>query len=273
MFHNVQTKSTLQSILVTCELIYHAAVRDVRKTHGNAFMAILMNILVTVLFVLAFYVIFVMLGIRSAALRGDFLLYIMTGIFLFMSHIRALGAVVAAEGPTSPMMLHAPMNTMIAICAAAISTLYIQTLSLFVILFFYHMIFTPITIEEPIPAYGMFLLSWGSGVAIGLMLLSIKPWFPGFVSVTTTVYQRASMIASGKMFVANALPGFMVVMFNWHPLFHTIDQARGYVFINYFPRITTWEYPLYLSLAFIMIGLMGEFYTRQRASVSWSARR
>lgn len=273
MFHNVKTRSTLQSVLVTIELIYHATVRDVRKAHGNAIMAIVVNIMVTVLFVLAFYVMFVMLGIRGTALRGDFLLYIMTGIFLFITHTKALGAVVGAEGPASPMMLHAPMNTMIAICAASLSTLYIQTLSLLVILFFYHVLFTPITIEQPIPAYGMFLLSWGSGIAIGLLLLSIKPWLPGFVAMTTTVYQRASMIASGKMFVANALPSFLLSMFSWHPLFHAIDQTRGFVFINYFPRNSMWEYPLYLSLAFVMLGLMGEFYTRQYASLSWSARR
>lgn len=273
MFQNVQPRSTLQSIVATSELIYHATVRDVRKAHGNAFIALFSNMLVAIMFVMAFYVMFIILGLRSAALRGDFLLYIMSGIFLFLTHTKALGAVVGAEGPVSPMMLHAPMNTIIGICAAALSTLYIQTLTLFVILFVYHVAFTPISIDQPIPAYGMFLLSWASGISIGLVLLSIKPWFPGFVGVFTTVYQRASMICSGKMFVANTLPGFMIAMFDWHPLFHTIDQSRGFVFVNYFPRNSNWEYTLYLSIVFIMIGLMGEFYTRQYASSSWGARR
>jgi hypothetical protein len=30
-------------------------------------------------------------------------------------------------------------------------------------------------------------------------------------------------------------------------------------------------YPLFLSVALIMIGLMGEFYTRKQVSISWSA--
>lgn len=273
MFHNVQPKSTLQSVIATSDLIYHATVRDVRKGHGNAFLALLSSMMVTVLFVMAFYVMFIMLGLRSAALRGDFLLYIMSGIFLFLTHIKALGAVAGAEGPTSPMMLHAPMNTIVALCAAALSTLYIQTLTLIVTLFIYHVAINPIQIDQPIAAFSMFLLSWFTGISLGLVLLSIKPWFPGFVGMFTTVYQRASMIASGKMFVANTLPGFMISMFDWHPLFHTIDQCRGYVFINYFPRNTNYEYPLYLALGLIMIGMMGEFYTRQYASISWSARR
>ena len=75
------------------------------------------------------------------------------------------------------------------------------------------------------------------------------------------------------MFVANALPGLMLVMFDWNPLFHAIDQCRGLVFINYSPRYSSWEYVLWLGVILVMIGLMGEFYTRRHASVSWRARR
>jgi ABC-type polysaccharide/polyol phosphate export permease len=255
------------------EVTYHAIVRSVRKTHNNAFMAIAMNLLQAVIFVLAFYVMFSVLGLRGAAIRGDFLLYIMTGIFLYMTHTKALGAVVGAEGPTSPMMLHAPMNSAVAISASAIGSLYIQVLSMALILFAYHVAFSPFEVMDPIGAFAMLLLAWFSGVAIGLVLLALKPWFPTFVSIFSTIYQRANMIASGKMFVANTLPSFMLAMFDWNPLFHAIDQARGYTFINYNPRYSSWEYPIMLSVILIMIGLMGEFYTRKNASLSWNARR
>ncbi|MGB8623148.1 MAG: ABC transporter permease [Paracoccaceae bacterium] len=254
-------------------LIYHSAVRNIRKTHGNAMMGLVMNMMQTVMFVLAFYVMFAVLGMRGNAIRGNFLLYIMSGIFLFMTHNKALGAVVGSEGPASPMMKHAPMNTVVAICAAALSSLYIQVLSMSVVLYGYHVIFEPIHIEEPIGAMGMVLLAWLSGVAIGLVMLAVKPWFPDAVRIVATVYQRANMITSGKMFVANTLPATMLPIFNWNPLFHTIDQCRGFVFINYNPHFSSISYPVYLSLALIMIGLMGEFYTRKHASVSWYARR
>ena len=96
MFQNVQPRSTLQSVIATGELIYHATVRSIRTGHGNALLAILSNMMVSVLFVLAFYVMFTVLGLKGTALRGDFLLYIMSGIFLFMTHTKALGAVVGA---------------------------------------------------------------------------------------------------------------------------------------------------------------------------------
>jgi ABC-type polysaccharide/polyol phosphate export permease len=105
------------------------------------------------------------------------------------------------------------------------------------------------------------------------VLLAIKPWAPAFTQIFTTIYQRANMIASGKMFLANSLPSFMLAMFDWNPLFHVIDQARGYAFINYNPRYSNWEYAVWVGVVLMVIGLMGEFYTRKHASASWSARR
>ncbi|MFU8862967.1 MAG: ABC transporter permease [Rhodobacterales bacterium] len=266
-------QTSLGAGITIAELIYHSIVRDIRKSHGNAIIAIMMNMLQAAIFVITFYVMFSVLGLRGTALRGDFLLYIMSGIFLFMTHAKTLGAVVGSEGPASPMMKHAPLNTIITIAAAALGTLYIQVLSLFVILFIYHAVFTPITIDQPIAAFGMLLVAWYTGLALGVLLLSLKPWFPTFVGIFSTVYQRANMIASGKMFVANTLPSFMLALFDWNPLFHAIDQSRGFVFLNYVPRYTSIEYAMTVGTVLLVIGLMGEFYTRKHASASWSARR
>ena len=74
------------------------------------------------------------------------------------------------------------------------------------------------------------------------------------------------MIASGKIFVANTLPNFMISMFSWNPLLHIIDQARAFTFINYSPHKTSFWYPIIFGVALIVIGLMGEFYTRKHVS-------
>jgi ABC-type polysaccharide/polyol phosphate export permease len=273
MFKTARPRSSLHSAIIILDVIYHATVRSVRQAHGNAVIALVLNIMTVIIMVLAFYLMFTVLGIRGAKLRGDFLLFMMSGIFLYLTHIKGMGAVLGADGPSSPMMQHAPMNTIVAIASSALGALYIQVLSMFVILFVYHVGFTPITIYQPIAAFGMVLLAWFTGVAVGLVLLAIKPWLPTFVSIFATVYQRANMIASGKMFVVNTLPPFMYNMFSWNPLFHNIDQARGFVFINYFPHKTSLEYPIYVGIVLLVIGLMGEFYTRQYASRSWDARR
>ncbi len=271
MFQQQTSNNGVQSGARLLDIIYHATVRNVRKSHGNAIFALVTNIMQTVIFVMAFFVMFSILGLRSLAVRGDFMLYIMSGIFLFMTHTKALGAVANSEGPTSAMMKHAPMNTLVAISAAALGSLYIQLLSLAVILFVYHVAFTPVVVYQPIPALGMLLVAWFSGVAIGMVFLAAKPWAPAFIGIFTTVYARANMIASGKMFVANSLPADRRHMFDWNPLFHAIDQARGYTFLNYNPHYTSYTYPLILSVVLLMVGLMGEFYTRKHASISWTA--
>ncbi|GIT91466.1 ABC transporter permease [Jannaschia pagri] len=273
MFRVEKRQSAVSNAFTLAELVFHATVRQARKGHGNALLALAMNILQTVVFLAAFFALFALLGMRGSAIRGDFLLYLMSGIFLFLTHVKTIGAVLGSEGPASPMMKHAPMNTAVAIAASALSALYLQTLSLVVVLFAVHVAWHPVIIQDPVQAFGMFLLSWLAGIGIGLVFLALKPWFPNFVQIANTIYSRANMVFSGKMFVANSLPSAWLGYFSWNPLFHTIDQSRGFTFVNYNPHYTSWTYPLILSLILILIGLMGEFYTKRHASVSWMAGR
>jgi len=261
----------LGSAISLLERIYHATVRNVRKSHGNAVVGLLLNIFQTVLLVGVFYIMFELLNMRRLAIRGDFLLYVMSGVFMFLTHTKAVGAVSGAEGPTSPMMKHAPMNTVISITAAALSSLYLQVLSAAIVLWGYHAAVQPITIHNPAKTLGIFLLAWGSGAAIGMVMLAAKPWWPSGVMMISTIYQRVNMIASGKMFVVNMLPGSMIALFDWNPLFHCIDQARGAIFLNYDPRYTSVSYPVIVTICCLMLGLMLEFYTRRHASLSWGA--
>jgi ABC-type polysaccharide/polyol phosphate export permease len=276
MFEKSAPTSRTTSAISILELIYHSTVRNIRKKHGNAVLSIGISVFQSLLFVLFFYVMFSIMGLKGLALRGDFVIFLLTGIFLFMTHNKAVAAVLGSEGPTSAMMQHAPMTTFVSIVSSMLSILYTQVLAIVIILFVYDVALNPYVLSEvvdPMPVIGMLLLAWFSGGTVGLVFLAMKPWFPTFTTMASTMYKRANMIASGKMFVANSLPSFMISMFDWNPLFHTIDQARGYAFINYVPRNSNWEYVVYLSLTLLMIGLMGEFYTRKHASVSWSARR
>jgi len=55
-------------------------------------------------------------------------------------------------------------------------------------------------------------------------------------------------------------------------LFHIIDKARGFAFVNYTPHNSSLAYPIYMTITFVLIGLMIEFVTRKHASASWGAR-
>jgi ABC-type polysaccharide/polyol phosphate export permease len=273
MFGPKSTTSKARGFWSMMEVIYHSIVRKLRQGHRNAVVGMLLSVMRSLVMVAAFLFMFMVLGLRSSPIRGDFLLYIMSGIFMYMTHIRAVSSVAAAEGPTSSMMKHAPMNTVVAIISSALSSLYQQMLTLAIILTIYHCAITPITIYEPLGALAMMILAWFSGVAVGTVFLAISPWMPDFIGLVRRFYIRINMIASGKMFVVNTLPATMVALFDWNPLFHIIDQTRGFVFLNYSPFVTNISYPIYASIGVLMLGLMGEFYTRRSVSLSWTAGR
>lgn len=273
MFRTEEKQSTFALGFRTLGLVYHGAVRDLRKSHRYGVIGVINNVLQTIIFVVVFYFMFALFGIRSSPLRGDFLLYILSGIFLFLTFTKTMTGVVASEGPASPMMKHRPMNTFVAVGSSALSSLYIQTLSIVIVLAGYHVLAVRIEIHDLGGALYVFLLTWFCGVAFGMVLFAAKPWAPTFIGLLSTIFARVNMIASGKMFVANTLPTSMLLMFSWNPLFHLIDQMRGFVFLNYAPRNTNLEYPIWVTLAFLVLGMMGEFYTRKRASVSWGATR
>ncbi len=273
MFRVETRKSKFALTWGILELIFHAAVRNVRKTHGNAVIGLLMAIMQSVLMIGIMVFVMDLLGMRRVAVRGDFVLYMMTGILNFGIFSQTMGAVAKSEGPTSAMMQHAPMNPIVAIGAAALSTLYIQILSSAMILFFYHTLWTPITIHEPQYVFGAFMLSWFSGVAVGMIFRAATPWQPELVGTLTSVYMRLNMLFSGKMLLANMTPGHIRDFYTWNPLFHTIDQTRGFMFENYHPHYSSIMYPIYVSLALMVIGLMGENFSNRHISLSWGAKR
>ncbi len=273
MFQAERRVTLLDGAFTFFTLTFHNAVRSIRSSHRDAMIAILYNILQTLIMVGAFYLLFEILGMRGLAIRGDFLLYVMSGIFVFMTHVKSAGAVMGADGPTSPMMKHLPMNQGISVCAAALGALYTQTISMVAILGAYHLLWNPISFQNPFGTAMMLMLAWFSGCALGLCLLALKPWFPKFTQILHQIYSRINMFASGKMFVANQLPAHLVAMFAWNPLFHIIDLGRGYMFVNYNPMKSSMTYPIVVSLILLVIGVLGIYFTGKQASASWEAAR
>lgn len=258
--------------LELCELIYHCAVRQARGPSSNALAGLAMNVLQVIIMILALYWSMTLLGVSRTALRGDFVVFLMSGVLSYSTYQKTMAAVFRADGPTSPMMLHAQMNTAVAIASSALGALYLQVLVSVVVLFGYHVAFRPVEIADPVFATAMLLLSWVLGLGSGMVLLAIRPWMPKAAPLLLTILTRVNFFASGKMMVGNTLSFSLLHLFYWNPLFHVIDQMRGAVFPNYFPRNSSVGFALWWAFALIVIGLMGEFYARRNASASWAKR-
>ena len=254
-------------------LLYHSIVKDIRGSDGNALRGLAMEIMQMIMLVAVFYVMITVLGMKALIVRGSFILFLISGIFLYMTHIKAVGKIAGSGDATNSMLKHAPVSTLLLILSAAFAALYIQFLSMGVILLVAHVLIEPVVFFDVKGFIMCFFIAWGSGASIGLVFLTIKPYAPRLIGLITTIYTRANMVFSGKMVLANSLPGFVLPMFLWNPLFHSIDQARGYTFINYTPRNTNLEYPVILTCACLILGIMLEHWARKYVSESWANRR
>lgn len=261
----------IEAAFNTLQLMYFQTIYVLRSEHRSPVIGLLLTIIQSSLMVAVFFALYYVIGVRTSPIRGDFMVFIMTGIFVFTTYVQATGGVSASGALTSGMTKHAPLNSAILISGAALAVLYRQMLSCLVILGGYHALVTPVVIYDWVACLGLIILAWLSGCCVGLVFLSMRPWAPKASGLLTTVYGRLNMVASGKMFVANTLPNFMLPYFAWNPLFHIIDQMRGYAFINYVPHKTSLAYPIYFTITVAMIGLMAEFVTRHSVSASWLA--
>ncbi|MCF6303926.1 MAG: ABC transporter permease [Rhodobacteraceae bacterium] len=243
-------------------LVYHSIVRDVRVRSGSAALGILSEVGQILLFFVIFYLMYTILG-RSVAIRGDFFLYLLSGIFLLVIHMGALNAVRKAGSSVSPMMMHSPMSVILAIISGALATLFLQTIAIMIILFFVFIFRDGITIYNPKGIVAPLFFAWASGVSLGMVFRIAGTVAPGPFGIFSKFYLRAQMISSGKFMPAAYLPASMVAWFSWNPLFHTIDQMRLAVFINYTREITSMAYPIYFTMVCLVIGLMGDLWLRQ----------
>ena len=247
--------------------------REVRLESGNAVLGLFGAIGRILSLVAIFFVLFEFLGIRSAIIRGDVILFLVGGVLLFFMHNAAVKKTIQAGAFASHLMLHAPMTPTLAIFAAALSVLYLHILALLVIFAFMILIRNGLEIHDPAGIILPFVLAWASGVVIGLGLLVLKPFAPRAMQMVSLLYTRANLVTSGKFFVANLLPASVLPYFAWNPLFHCVDQMRGALFVNYLPRATNMSYPLWFVFVGLVLGLMAEFWLRKTVSYSTTRRR
>ncbi len=261
------SKSMFFGVLEFLDLIFHSVVREVRTQSGNATFGILKEVTNIAIFMGIFYMISVFMG-RGAAIRGSLIMFLLTGIILFLTHIKAIASVRGASTATSAIMMHAPMTVILSILAKAFAGLYLQFVAVLLVVTVLWVFGADLSVQNPGGLVLPMFFSWASGIAVGMLFMIVAPVIPFFVNTFSPLYQRAQMFTSGKFLPAAYMPGAMVGWFSWNPLFHTIDQARVAVFVNYNSDVTSMAYPIWFTVVALTIGLMGEFWTRRNLSKS-----
>ena len=111
---------------------------------------------------------------------------------MYITHNSAVMAVAEAEGPTSTMPQLAPMTTLISTCSSALGALYTQVITLSTILLIQHLTINPVCIDYLIATFRIFLVSWLTVVAVGMVLLALTPQHPGFVGALKMVFAAST---------------------------------------------------------------------------------
>ena len=254
------------------ELLFHTTARNIRRVSFNPIVAIINQILTMLVLVAAFMLLTTLLGTRTAAIRGNSVQFIMSGIFLFLVHNSSLGAAAMVGGLRTPLTLHTYITHFMLVMSAGFAALYIQILAMIFILVSTHILLEPIVFESLSGFAFAFFIAWASGLMIGFFFSVISPYSPRIIELVKMLYMRSNMIFSGKMFVANAIPASILPYFYWNPLFHTIDHARGESFINYTPRVTDINYSVWVTVVFFVLGLVFQKYGQNVVSASWNKR-
>lgn len=254
------------------DLLYHSTVKEIRKSSASPVIGLFSDILNTATYLIFFIIFIKFLGIKNTAIRGSEIMFVMTGVFLFLVHIRAVGAVMGTKGVLNTMNLHTHVTTYLTMFSSALSTLYLQAMAFFIILYVTHTLIEPAYILRPSRVFFAFVAAWISGISVGYLFLSLATFLPKTMKIVSTAYQRMNMICSGKMILANSLPTAYLPFFDWNPLFHAIDQARDAAFVNYTARVTDLAYPFWVALVLFVLGMLLENRTKSSASLSWHKR-
>lgn len=240
------------------------AAADLRKDHDHPLIGIAISILRNAALILTFWAVSGITGLSGYGIRGDSLLFVVTGIFIFQIHVTAMMAVTGAMG--SPQRASSNIVQEARILGAAIASLVQQIISMVVLLFLYDALWAPLVIDRPEGLLLCMILAWGSGVGLGMVFGGMTTWKPALWSIASQVWSRVNMIAAGSMFVVNTLPASMRPWLDWNPLLHITDQARTAAFLHYDGRFTTLAYGASLTVFMIVVGSLIQFHFRKTLS-------
>jgi ABC-type polysaccharide/polyol phosphate export permease len=212
-------------------------------------------------FLLAYHFI----GMFRPPVRGDIVVFLLTGIYLFQLASRTRGAAVLTGG--GPLMHHQPVQPVMLAWAGALSSLYIVVVSMGLIFGAAVLVQGGIAAHDPAGLIAPILLAWLFGVGSGMLMSGIAR-YAGGAQLMGIMWQRAMFLTSGIFFLADTVPGWMRPWFDWNPLFHLIDRMRDAAFVNYAGGDTSLGYPAAVIAAMLLAGHVLERRVRADFSIS-----
>lgn len=245
-------------------LIWALTVRALREASGGAMLGVMRGILMAAAFCFAFYIFMTFFGLGGLTVRGDMMVFILIGVgFFFMMKFTMIAAMQAMQKSWN-LSQHPHLSPVIFVYAESLAVLYNWTIAIMVIYLANGLVKGSFDLQDPIMFFPTFLLCWLIGVGVGMVLGFLLFYFSWFMMVKRILF-KLMFFTSGKFTNANLIPGDMLPIFLWNPLFHLIDQMRDAAFVNYTAHHTNMLYPLIVSFLFLVTGhILHDYMLRNR---------
>ncbi|RMF38311.1 MAG: hypothetical protein D6754_07780 [Alphaproteobacteria bacterium] len=254
------------------EVLKATIVHTVRHDTSSSALGFISALFKPLALLASFYIILSFTPARMLAIRGNTVTFLLTGIFCFLIHTGTITKVANAVRKSRSMLHHAPATIFLYVLSQAFGALYLHLFAALTIIAVAELSGYPLDILSPRGLVLPYLLSWASGLGVGMILMAIGHRAPTAADVISTVYIRVQFFTSGKFWAANVMPAYLSDYAIWNPLLHVIDQMRGAAFRNYFPKFTTITYPIAFTAIVLVVGFMTEFWLRRSFSLSQTKR-
>lgn len=205
------------------------------------------------------------LGLFRPAIRGDIVIFLLTGIYLFQLASRTRGAAELTGG--GALLWHQPVQPALVAWSGALSALYITGASMALILTAAGLWRGLPGAADPAGLVAPLLLAWLFGVGSGMVMSGVAR-YTGGAGLMGMAWQRAMFLTSGIFFLAGTIPGWLRPWFDWNPLFHIIDAMRMAAFVNYSGGDTSLSYAAACVAGLLLVGHALERRVRADFSIS-----
>ena len=206
-----------------------------------------------------------LVGLFRPAIRGDVVVFLLTGILLFQLASRARSAADLTGG--GAFLWHQPVQPALVVWSGALAALYVSVTAMALILTGAALIRGAPPLHDPAGLAAPLLLAWGFGVGSGMVMSGIAR-YAGGGQLLGMAWQRAMFLTGGIFFLAAAVPGWMRPWFDWNPLFHIIDAMRAAAFVNYSGGDTSLTYAAWCVAGLLAVGHALERKVRADFSIS-----
>lgn len=247
-------------------LIWALTVRGLREATGGAAMGFLKGVLMALAFCLIFYFVVTFFGLGRLTVRGDLMVFILIGAGFFFAMKFTMAAAMQAMRSSWKMAAHPHLSPVLFVYADCLGVLYNWTLAIVLIFIGNGLVTGEMALEKPLMFFPIWIITWLTGMGLGMVLGFLLTYFSWAILFKRILF-KLMFFTSGKFTNANLIPGEMLPVFLWNPLFHLIDQMRDAAFVNYTAQKTNMVYPTIFCIVLLLAGHMLHDYMLRRRNV------